>query len=253
MFETSGPSKALSSVVNGFWERRGTGAEHRILPDGCLDFFFDLASGEARVVGAMTAARLYRAEPAAHVFGVRFRPGRAATFLDERADALTDETPALADFRRGLFARLGAPLAEATSFAERRAVVERALLEPGARSRAADARLDRAVRLLEASHGRTSLGDVARAVDLGERHLERLFAERVGVGPKLFSRVKRLERALSLLEAPLSSQAALAAQAGYADEPHLLRELRALAGATPRTLRAERHVGSVQAPPATGL
>ena len=56
-----------------------------------------------------------------------------------------------------------------------------------------------------------------------------------------------MERAVSALGSSPVSQAELAARAGYADEPHLLRELRALTGLLPGELRAERHVGFVQA------
>ena len=89
--------------------------------------------------------------------------------------------------------------------------------------------------------------DAARTLGLGERQLERLFAAEVGIGPKTFARVARLERALTLMGGTARGQAALATAAGYADESHLIREFRALALATPAEIARERHVGFVQA------
>ncbi len=78
--------------------------------------------------------------------------------------------------------------------------------------------------------------EVAGAVGLGERQLRRRFTEAVGYGPKTFARVARFRRALALLRGG-AAPAAAAYDAGYADQAHLTRELRALAGGTPAALR----------------
>jgi AraC-like DNA-binding protein len=236
--------------IDAFWEHRGAAGSHRILPDGCIDFLFDLVTGEARVIGAMSAAKVVSLREGAHVFGIRFRPGVAFRYLDERADELLDRAPQLSEFRRGTFATLGARLAEAKSRVERRDAALSVLGEPGARWRGADARVERAVTLVESSRGRIAARSLAAEVGIGERQLERLFAERVGHGPKLFARVVRLHHAVGLASGARLRQAELAAAAGYADEPHLLRDFRDLAGITPRALTDERDVGFVQGEPA---
>jgi AraC-like DNA-binding protein len=58
----------------------------------------------------------------------------------------------------------------------------------------------------------------------------------VGVSPKHFLRTVRLRAALSL---QLDSLAEAAARAGYADQAHLCRESRELAGMTAGALRSE--------------
>lgn len=237
-------------IIDALWEHQGAARAHRILPDGCMDFLFDLTTGEARVIGAMTRAKVVSLSEGAHAFGIRFRPGAAFRYLDERAAAFLDEAPELALFRRGVFARLGPRLAEARSHAERARIVTTALGEPGARHRPGDARVGRAVSLIERSAGRITTRAVAAEVGVGERQLERLFAEQVGHGPKLFARVVRLHHAVGLASRARFRQAELAAAAGFSDEPHLLREFRELAGVTPRALAGERNVGFVQAAPA---
>jgi transcriptional regulator GlxA family with amidase domain len=83
----------------------------------------------------------------------------------------------------------------------------------------------------------TPIPALAAAVGLGERQLRRRFAAAVGYGPKTFARVARFRRALALVRARHPA-AAVAFAASYADQAHMTREMRALAGATPANRRA---------------
>jgi AraC-like DNA-binding protein len=103
--------------------------------------------------------------------------------------------------------------------------------------------------------------DVAAEVGLSLRQLRRRCHAAVGYGPKTLQRVLRFRRFLSRIDAdlvnlqtsrrspaPLQLQrgpgardlAALAAHAGYADQAHLTRECRRLAGLTPAALAKQR-------------
>jgi AraC-like DNA-binding protein len=252
MHEALGTLPARSLGVDAFWEHEGAARAHRILPDGCMDFLFDLTTGTSRVIGPMSVARLVSSPEHAHVFGVRFRPGIAPCLLDETAASFLDDGAELSLFRRSMFAALGERLAEAKTFDARRAVITRALSEPGARIRPCDSRVRRAVEWMEAAGGRGTFRHVATELGIGERQLERLFVEKVGHGPKLFARIVRMHRVIGLASRARQRQAELAASAGFSDEPHLLRELKALTGVTLRTLTAERHVGFVQVEPTLG-
>ncbi len=117
------------------------------------------------------------------------------------------------------------------------------------RARAADHRLRAAVAMLRAAEGQRSVAEVRAHVGLGERQLERLFLERVGVGPKALARVLRLQALVARLDRPPTRAphrglglGDLAAELGYADQAHLVRDVRALAGVTPTELARERAV-----------
>jgi transcriptional regulator GlxA family with amidase domain len=93
-----------------------------------------------------------------------------------------------------------------------------------------------------ARHPEGRIAKLARILDVGERRLRRRFALAVGYGPKTFQRVLRLQQLLALAgRAPRSdlSLAALAAEAGYADQAHMSRELRQLTGRSPAALLPE--------------
>lgn len=66
-------------------------------------------------------------------------------------------------------------------------------------------------------------------VALSERQLHRLSLDAFGYGPKTLTRVLRLVRALDLARSGMP-YAQVAARAGYADQAHLAREVKSLAG-----------------------
>jgi methylphosphotriester-DNA--protein-cysteine methyltransferase len=83
---------------------------------------------------------------------------------------------------------------------------------------------------------------LARDLGVGERQLERAFVERVGVGPKALVRVARLQALLPRIDtaqAPVP-WATLALDLGYADQAHMVREVKRLAGVTPTALGRSR-------------
>lgn len=237
----------LARWVDAFWLLEGEVGAHRVLPDGCIDFLVDLESGYGSVAGPMTTAEVVDLPAGARIFGVRFRPGAAALLLDTPADALADQHVPLGDVVPSHVATLAERIAEAAGQQARCAEVAALLRGPGRRQRAFDARVHRATALIDRSRGAASIRSVAEDCGVSDRQLERLFHERIGIGPKLYGRIARMARAVALAESHVEPQAALAARAGYADESHMLREFRALAGLTPHALRAERHVGFVQA------
>jgi AraC-like DNA-binding protein len=241
------PPPELAARIGAFWQHGGNGDEVRVLPDGCMDFWFDLETGNARLIGSMTEATVITVPARGRYFGVRFRPGVAAEYVADAVRDLVDGDAPLPDVTRARRRALGERVAEAKSYAARVALIAEFVLAPSSRVRAADHRVQRAVRLIQRDPTAAHVRTIAAELGLSERQLERLFSERLGYGPKQFARIMRLERAVALMRTPLRGQAALAAAAGYADESHLIREFRALARATPAELARERHVGFVQA------
>jgi AraC-like DNA-binding protein len=122
---------------------------------------------------------------------------------------------------------------EAATILER-SIAERFALAPGRRER---------TRLVLAAADRLASASVSSvAVDLGvsERHLRRLFREAIGVSPKAFAKVTRFRRAVRAARAENHANwAAIAAEAGYYDQAHLIGEFRSIAGVTPRALLGE--------------
>jgi transcriptional regulator GlxA family with amidase domain len=75
----------------------------------------------------------------------------------------------------------------------------------------------------------------ASAVEWSERQLERVFLSEMGLTPKMFARIVRLRRAIAFANAGTTLSTA-AYSAGYADQSHFNRDMRALMSGSPSSL-----------------
>jgi AraC-like DNA-binding protein len=237
------PGDALAPWVACYWSITATDAPagaDRILPDGCADIIVDLAGEpDAFVVGTMSTALLSPRGPRVELFGIRFRPGAALPFMGVPLKEITDQRVAL-DVLWG--ARAGA-LSEAlvgVAPHDRVRQAERILLGRPRRVRSEDEMVPRAVELFRRARGGVAVRDVAAALGVGERRLVRAFDRCVGLSPKGFARVMRFREVFRQLEQGARPWTRIAGDAGYADQPHLIREFQALAGVTPTQYMVER-------------
>ncbi|MFJ9706733.1 helix-turn-helix domain-containing protein [Streptomyces sp. NPDC101234] len=207
-------SRLAGAVV---WENTVAGAG-RVLPDGCMDLLWH----EGRLLVAGPDTRAYVTEGVPGVWaGLRFYPGTAPAFLGVPAHELLDQRVELIDlWPASVVRRLRARVDRADDPA---AALEEIALE---RAMPPDPLLSRLVEALD--EGR-SVSATADELGLGARQLHRRSLASFGYGPKTLARVLRMQRALSLARAgvPLAETAVLA---GYADQPHLSRDVRELAG-----------------------
>ena len=82
------------------------------------------------------------------------------------------------------------------------------------------------------------VGQVCDRFGLGERALQRLCRQRVGLSPKWMIQRRRLHEAVAAIRDGLDL-AALAADLGYADQAHLTRDFRSVTGMTPGEVRRQ--------------
>jgi len=101
----------------------------------------------------------------------------------------------------------------------------------------------RVARSLLAHRGSLPVSELAANHGRSVRQIERIFEDRVGLGPKLFSRIARLQTALQMSQQePVPDWSALALTAGYFDQSHMVRDFRALTGETPIGFRRLQRV-----------
>jgi transcriptional regulator GlxA family with amidase domain len=97
------------------------------------------------------------------------------------------------------------------------------------------------------------VGEVSEDLGLLPRTLRRRFTAQVGLTPKRFARVQRLQRLVRDLDGHAHADwAAMAARHGYADQPHLADEFRDLADVTPGEYLRSRVNGPNHLRPASG-
>jgi AraC-like DNA-binding protein len=125
-------------------------------------------------------------------------------------------------------------LATARSDAEMVAAVEAYLLRLMGRARQEILPVDRAAARLIANPLHASREWLARQACLSARQFTRKFTERIGVGPKLYSRLLRFHRAcLFKVAHPEVAWPTVAIEFGYTDYQHMVRDFRQFTNAVP--------------------
>jgi AraC-like DNA-binding protein len=95
-----------------------------------------------------------------------------------------------------------------------------------------------ACRRIEGTGGLVPMKLLTRELGYSSKHVVSLFDEHVGVAPKVFARIVRLDRLVRHLRAaPDDPWASLAARFGFCDQPHLAHEVKRMTGLTPTALR----------------
>lgn len=249
------PRAELARFLECVWEvsdprARADRSPERVVPDGCPELIVHLRDRFARRVdgrwrvqpqaflaGTLTQPWLLRAGRRVQTLGLRFRPGATtALFRLTMAVATNHELPLAELAGRGPARELVFALRRARTQARRVRAAEDWLLARLAQAprRAESARP--AVDLILKARGNARIQSVAIALGWGRRRLERAFQRDLGIHPKLYARIVRLNAVLaSLGEAERVKAVDLALEAGYFDQSHLLREFRLLAGRGPRT------------------
>ncbi|WP_239989277.1 AraC family transcriptional regulator [Corallococcus macrosporus] len=266
------PPVAMADAVDAFWQfwvpRRPHPGEalprqHRVLPDGCTDLIFDfhhapgpvwLASSRLAVVGPMKRFVLIDLEPGAVSLGVRLRPGWAQALLGIHPRELCDLNVTVQDCAPAL-AQLQRRMEDCASPAQAMALLQDTITRRWASFRGtAKPRALHALAHLQASAGRVRMAALARSLGVSERTLHRDILDEAGVAPKLLARVLRFQRAVSLLRARDGADLCdVALECGYADQAHLSRDVRELAGVSPHRTRRLSAVRFLQDRPAPSV
>ncbi|MDT7845333.1 helix-turn-helix domain-containing protein [Streptomyces justiciae] len=193
----------------------------RVLPDGCMDLLWH--DGRLLVAGPDTRAFVTGGERSGWA-GVRFFPGTAPTLLGVPAPEVLNRRVELADLWSA--ARVRQLTSRVNAAADPARGLEQVALGLAADVDPPDPLLGEVVDALDAGRPVAATAD---RLGLGARQLHRRCLVAFGYGPKTLGRVLRLQRALRLARRGVS-YAETAARAGYADQAHLARDVRELAG-----------------------
>ncbi|MGY1690518.1 helix-turn-helix domain-containing protein [Geodermatophilus sp. SYSU D01105] len=233
--ERLAPSEALADLVALYWRVSwelppGTSHESLVLSYPAVNLSFE--PDGAWVTGPVSGTYRRPLTGAATVSAVRFRPASFRCLVDRPVSELRDRVVAaeeLLPLPAGLEERVraGADLAAV-----------RAVLEPClatlARSPVADrAALDAAVALIEADRSITRVDHLAQRTGYGVRRLQRAFADAVGLPVKQLIRAARLREVAERALVGDVDWAAVAAELGYSDQAHLVRDFTAAVGTPP--------------------
>lgn len=242
------PIPALADSVDRVWTLDGHAQAddepQPVLPDGRPELVihfgdpFAMVAGGQRTLqpsivfaGQLASQLLLQPTGRIAIVGVRFHPHGAASLLRMPQHQLMGAPLPLDDVDPALRKALGSIRGDAGNLAGA-AHHAQCTLARFIRHDRLDHRIASAVGVIVDARGQVSIDRVAARAGITRRHLERRFLDQVGLTPKRLARIARFQHALQLLEREHPGAHA-AAESGYADQAHFVRDFRELAGCAP--------------------
>jgi AraC-like DNA-binding protein len=255
MYQLSQPHPALAPHIESYWfvfAEAGEPVEISVdvFVDLRADLIFNLRAPYTRAVAGRRPRRISRSNLDAQrihpirieqrgdvrICGVRFRIAGLAPFVAAPVDRFSNRVVPIATVFGKTIVALENELRAAE--ADRQAQTE--LLDAFFLRRLELGKPNTLVHQLkdqiDAEGGLERVAELCARAGISRRQLDRLFRSQLGFNPKTFARVVRFQRALARLRSdPGCTLADLAAECGYYDQPHFVREFKALAGSPPKT------------------
>lgn len=236
-------------VIDLAWHSRiehGRPERHRLLPFHepslaiCRRFDRDGNTENARFViyRAQADGGIYDPVPGEEIFALRLAPEWMEIALGLKASEFAEQDRELP---RALAALLDRARSRVGQDRFRDAWREMAMSLAQSSKAGSQDRIAYAASLSRAAKGSLDPAELAERAGLSQRHMRRGFVDRFGLSPRSMARRMRLTTAL--LEADRQQRppwAEIAAGYGYSDQPHLIRECRAIMGESPGELHTLR-------------
>ncbi len=256
-FQLVRPGRLLRPYVRSYWHFRRetpllTYHEEYMHPGGGFGIVFNFGDKlwlDAQPVtepvfldGTNTVSRRLGFLGHVEVMGIRFFEGGAYPFLGIPLHELRNELILLDALDRPGLLRLQARLHEAPSLPARINLIEEWLIDRLALGKERNALIPASLAMLRQGGGHTPIPELARELAISQRQLERLYQSQVGMSPKQYARLLRIDAArLALKHLNEHTTTRLAAELGFYDQSHFIREFSAVIGMTPYTYMRRKH------------
>jgi AraC-like DNA-binding protein len=166
--------------------------------------------------------------------GIRFRAAGGFALLGIPMAELAGAVVELDDLLGRGPVRVQERLQEAPSVEARFEILEQFVLDRVRRAKAPSAPVAAAVETIGRTQGTARMADLRRDLGVSDTRLVQAFKKEIGLAPKRFARVVRLQAVLERLQAEDGVPwAALAQDFGFFDQAHFVRDFRELTGASP--------------------
>jgi AraC-like DNA-binding protein len=254
------PQPALAPFIKTLWyacDPRASHRHERVLPTGCAQVVISLArdyltdannlldplqhSPAAILLGIYSQHQQIDSIDLAELMGVVFQPGGTLPFFPANTQVFTNRETSLEDIWGNASKDLRNSLREATTPAQKFAVLEASLFQRLIQSKIQQRSptIDFALSQLHRAPGTATIAELTRRIGLSSRRISQLFREQVGVSPKLYGRILRFQQAVQQMHHGADIHwAELALNCGYYDQSHFNNDFRAFSGLSPTAYTA---------------
>jgi AraC-like DNA-binding protein len=242
------PSPYLAQVVKHFLvlesDVQGT-TRHRLFPDGNPGMVFQYSDSLTSFANSSARSFLYGQVSGFHtiisdhhvrLLIVVLQPYGAHALTGIPAHELTDNIIPLQLLWGSRAGEQEERIAAMPGNLERIGLIERFLLQQLTRVPMKEGMIQQIISLIHHHQGCLPVAQLSSTLHINERQLERKFREHIGITPKQFSGIVRLQHFLKQLRYSDTDihLTRIAYDCGYYDQAHLIREFRKHTGITPR-------------------
>jgi len=213
-------------------------------PGGTMDIIFDLGAPfeQGAVSGLMKkrpgafVAGLFecglRIKPTGdvHQIGVVFKPGRFRHFVKGSQMEYKGKVAPLSDVFGPIADDVVDQMQDMDEDAARINLVQSFLLRTLRPAVKSNHFIDYCIDVIRERPGTTSIADLGRSARISSRHFRRLFKDYVGISPKLFSMMMRLEVLIRQSRSNPLRLNQISYELGYYDPSHLSRDFKGISG-----------------------
>jgi Helix-turn-helix domain len=252
-YQTFTPHSDLETIVKCYWTLEVPAQKdvqrQLILPDGCIEMFFVLGDDIKRytseddfiiqprqmVLGQITEPFYIEPKGSVKTFAIRFYPHGFANFLKTSMHELANkETPLHLLFGDEISKQLGLKITKATTTDERIKIIESFLFDKLNEKSTIDNMVKTTIDAMFLSKGSEPINSILKDDLSKRRQLERKFVKQIGVSPKQFGKVIRLQATLQMLLNQTSETLTdIAYESEYYDQAHFIKDFKEFTGLTP--------------------
>jgi len=184
--------------------------------------------------GANTVSRAMGFFGNIDLLGIRFYEGGAFPFIGIPLIELQNEINLLDVLDKHNLLQLHGRLQETASLLARICLLENWLLSRLTHGKEQNILVPASLHALRTSNGLYPIAGLAQEFSISQRQMERIYQTQVGMSPKQYSQLLRVESArLALKRMGKKSSAELAAELGFYDQSHFIREFSTVIGMSP--------------------
>lgn len=252
-YQTFEPNPLINSFVKCYWTlhapKEANPEKQRIVPDGCMEMIFHhgdlykqytedggyLLQPRCFVFGQITKTLEIQPRGVTAIFAVRFQPDGFVPFANIPLKQLENNAVSLSKLFGDEGLDLEHKIIAALTTQDRIAIIESFLMNRLMASETIDRMITSSVKTILDLKGQLSVMEIADAVDINRRYLERRFSTVIGLSPKQLAKIVRLQSTIhTMLSKNVDNLTVLAYESNYFDQAHFIKDFKEFTGVSPK-------------------
>jgi AraC-like DNA-binding protein len=247
------PNEFLQPYVQAYWQgkfniRKSRLFVQKVVPNGFVELIIHLSdrhcflfqskiwthSPDYTLIGMFTRFYEVHFDETVSTFGIRFKPEGIYNLFGIPAAEFSEDYIDMESVMGKSFSEFSARIKEQQTVSAMIRKADQYLLRNLQKNNINFYYLNRAAEFIRQQNGMFRMDELIENVYISNRQLEREFKEKIGITPKQYMRIARLNEVNRQLQNPgTSNLTSLSYKNGYSDQAHFIREFKKFSGDSP--------------------